>query len=173
MTDLIKKDSDGFWLEIYMFAKYRNKTVKILSKEKCCWYLISNNNPTQKEKETMFTLRDVLNNNKSIKEWKKECNVVSDLEDGMFYMWVDKHYLSFYSLIMETEWNFYLVFYIFYVLLCILEQPYILVNLYIVLQELAFLFVLFYIFLCIEVRRKKNWKIFSEHINVIFVNSEI
>ena len=30
-------------------------------------------------------------------------NVVSDLEDGMFYMWVDKHYLSFYSLIMEAE----------------------------------------------------------------------
>lgn len=86
-----------------MFAKYRNKIVKILSKEHCCCYLILNNNPTQKEKEFTFTLRDVLNNNKSIKKWKKECNIISDLEEEKFYMWVDKHHLSFYNLIMETE----------------------------------------------------------------------
>ena len=86
-----------------MFAIYRNKIVKILSKEKNGSYLILNNNPTKKEKEFMFTLRDVLNNNASIEKWKKECNVISDLESENSYMWVNKHYLSFYSLVMETE----------------------------------------------------------------------
>lgn len=86
-----------------MFAIYRNKIVKILSKEKNDSYLILNNNPTQEEKEFIFTLKDVLNNSESIEKWKKECNIISDLEEEKFYMWVDKHHLSFYSLIMETE----------------------------------------------------------------------
>lgn len=86
-----------------MFAIYRNKIVKILSKEKNDSYLILNNNPTKKEKDFMFTLKDVLNNNESIEKWKKECNVISDLEEKKFYMWVNKCHLFFPSLVMETE----------------------------------------------------------------------
>ena len=86
-----------------MFAKYRNKTVKVLSKYCKGSYLILNNNPTKEEKVFTFTLRDVLNIYESIEKYKKGCNIISDLEEGNLYMWIDSYYLSFYSLIMETE----------------------------------------------------------------------
>lgn len=86
-----------------MFAKYRNKTVKVLSKYYYGGYLILNNNPTKEEKFFTFTLRDVLDAYKSIDQYKKDYNIISDFEEGKFYMWVDAHCLSFNSLIMETE----------------------------------------------------------------------
>lgn len=86
-----------------MFAKYRNKTVKVLSKYYDGGYLILNNNPTKEEKVFTFMLRDALNIYGSIEKYKEECNIISDLEEGNLYMWVDAYYLSFYSLVMETE----------------------------------------------------------------------
>ena len=88
---------------VIMFAKYRNKTVKVLSKYYNGGYLILNNNPIKEEKVFTFTLRDALNIYESIEKYKKECNIISDLEEGNLYMWVDTYYLSFCSLIMETE----------------------------------------------------------------------
>ena len=86
-----------------MFAIYRNKIVKILSKENGCCYLILNNNPTEEEKYLTFTITDILDTYRSIEEWKIDYNIIYGLESENSYMWVNKHYLSFYSLVMETE----------------------------------------------------------------------
>lgn len=53
-----------------MFARYRNKTVKILSKENGCYYLILNNNPIEEEKYLTFTITDILDTYRSIEVLK-------------------------------------------------------------------------------------------------------
>ena len=86
-----------------MFAKYKNKTVKVLSKENGCCYLILNNNPTEEEKYLTFTITDILDTYRSIEEWKIDYDIIYDLEPENSYMWVNKCHLFFPSLIMETE----------------------------------------------------------------------
>ena len=88
-----------------MFAKYRNKTVKVLSKYYDGGYLILNNNPTKEEKVFTFTLRDILECYGNIECWEKVCNfkITFDLKEGEVYKWVTRFHLSFPCLIMETE----------------------------------------------------------------------
>ena len=86
-----------------MFAKYRNKIVKVLSKTYDDCYLISINNPTEEEKYLTFKLIDILDTYRSIEEWKIDYDIIYDLEPENSYMWVDKCHLFFPSLIMETD----------------------------------------------------------------------
>ena len=87
-----------------MFAKYRNKIVKVLSKTYDDCYLILINNPTEEEKYLTFTIRDVLEHYGSVEDWKKtyDSKIIFDLKEGEFYKWVNQE-IVFPSLVMETE----------------------------------------------------------------------
>ena len=89
---------------MYMLARYKNKTVKVLSKTYDSYYLILINDPTE-EKHLTFTIRDILECYGNIEHWKKACHIKINfgLKEGEFYKWVNKYHLFFTNLIMETE----------------------------------------------------------------------
>ena len=87
-----------------MLARYKNKTVKVLSKTYDSCYLILINDPTE-EKHLTFTIRDILECYGNIENWEKACNIKINfgLKEGELYKCVNKFNLSFPCLIMGTE----------------------------------------------------------------------